>query len=79
MTDASKLTPCPPPSEDVRSDDVEGISEITVLPDGRVYVLGLSSAILDVLDRVGPWSGLSPNGRRRMSVESEVEAKENES
>jgi hypothetical protein len=36
---------------------VGGISEITILPDGRVYVLGLSAEILNVLEGVGPWVG----------------------
>ena len=29
--------------------DPRGVSEITILPDGRIYVLGLSQAVLDVL------------------------------
>jgi hypothetical protein len=39
------------------ADEVGGISEITILPDGRVYVLGLSAEILTVLEGVGPWVG----------------------
>ena len=41
-------------------DDVGGISEITILPDGRLYVLGLSEAMLAMLDGAGPWGGLRP-------------------
>ena len=41
-----------------------GISEITILPDGRLYVLGLSEAVLEMLDGAGPWGGLSPDRRR---------------
>ncbi len=33
--------------------DVGGISEITILPDGRVYILGLSAAVLAVMQEVG--------------------------
>jgi hypothetical protein len=38
-------------------EDVGGISEITILPDGRVYVLGLSSAVRQALHQSGPWCG----------------------
>ncbi len=34
-------------------DELRGVSEITILPDGRIYVLGLSkelAALLDVLN-----------------------------
>ncbi len=42
-------------------EDVGGISEITILPDGRVYVLGLSAAVREVLNQSGPWSGRPGN------------------
>ena len=42
------------------SQDVGGISEITILPDGRLYVLGLSQAVLEVLDQAGLWRELRP-------------------
>ncbi len=56
-------------SLDDRPDDVGGISEITILPDGRLYVLGLSAAILEMLDGAGPWGGLSAGRRAYLSAE----------
>ena len=53
----------------VSQDDVGGISEITILPDGRLYVLGLSEAMLAMLDGAGPWGGLSAGRRASRSVE----------
>jgi len=53
----------------VSQDDVGGISEITILPDGRLYVLGLSEAMLAMLDGAGPWDGLSAGRRAYRSVE----------
>lgn len=47
-------TPC--------SQDVGGISEITILPDGRLYVLGLSKAVLEMLDQAGLWRDVRPAG-----------------
>ena len=49
MAEHTELTSCEQPSVESRCDDAGGISEITILPDGRVYVLGLSAAILDVV------------------------------
>jgi len=54
---------------ELRLTDVGGISEITILPDGRLYVLGLSEAVLALLDAAGPWSGLSPDRRPRHAAE----------
>lgn len=53
----------------VTQDDVGGISEITILPDGRLYVLGLSEAMLEMLDGAGPWGGLSAGRRACRSAE----------
>ena len=57
--------------------DVGGISEITILPDGRLYVLGLSEAVWEMLDGAGPWGGLSPDRRPRRSTGRQQEAQEN--
>jgi hypothetical protein len=54
---------------ELRQEDVGGISEITILPDGRLYVLGLSEAVLELLDAAGPWGGLSPERRPRHAAE----------
>jgi hypothetical protein len=35
--------------ESLVTHDPRGVSEITILPDGRIYVLGLSQAVLDAL------------------------------
>jgi hypothetical protein len=58
--------------------DVGGISEITILPDGRLYVLGLSEAVWEMLDGAGPWGGLSPERGPRRSTERKNETQENE-
>ncbi len=50
--------------------DVRGISEITILPDGRLYVLGLSKAVLALLAGAGLWPDRRP---------AEVEAESRES
>jgi hypothetical protein len=50
-------------------DDPGGISEITILPDGRVYVLGLSVAVLEMLRQSGPWEGLSAARQPRLRAE----------
>jgi hypothetical protein len=47
-------------------DDPGGISEITILPDGRVYVLGLSADVLEMLRQSGPWEGLSAARQQRV-------------
>jgi hypothetical protein len=57
-------------------DDVGGISEITILPDGRLYVLGLSEAMLEMLDGAGPWGGLSAGRRVCRSAERDEGSKE---
>jgi len=57
--------------------DVGGISEITILPDGRLYVLGLSEAVWEMLDGAGPWGGLSPERRQRRSTGRDKEPQEN--
>ena len=56
--------------------DVGGISEITILPDGRVYVLGLSDAMLEMLDGAGPWGGLSAGRKPYRSAERDEETEE---
>ncbi|HLJ96471.1 MAG TPA: hypothetical protein VKU02_25080 [Gemmataceae bacterium] len=35
-------------------EDETGISEITILPDGRVYVFGMSLQVLEVLQTLEP-------------------------
>jgi len=35
-------------------DDEAAVSEITILPDGRVFVLGASRQVLEVLETVNP-------------------------
>lgn len=35
-------------------DDETAISEITILPDGRVYVLGASQQVLQTLEVISP-------------------------
>ncbi len=35
-------------------DDETAISEITILPDGRVYVFGMSLQVLEVLQSLEP-------------------------
>jgi hypothetical protein len=64
-------------SAQLGEDDVGGISEITILPDGRLYVLGLSEAVWEMLDGAGPWGGLSPDRRPRRKSEREEETREN--
>ena len=64
-------------SAQLGEEDVGGISEITILPDGRLYVLGLSEAVWEMLDGAGPWGGLSPERRPRRSAEWEEETREN--
>jgi hypothetical protein len=44
--------------------DVRGISEITILPDGRLCVLGLSASVWEMLDAAGPWDELERGPRR---------------
>jgi hypothetical protein len=56
---------------------VGGISEITILPDGRLYVLGLSDAVWEMLDGAGPWGGLSPERRQRRSTGRDEQPQEN--
>ncbi len=34
---------------------IEGISELTILPDGRLYVLGVSPAVLELLQSARLW------------------------
>lgn len=58
--------------------DVGGISEITILPDGRLYVLGLSESIWELLEAAGPWGGLASDRRPRPAAERGDEAKESE-
>jgi hypothetical protein len=56
-----------------RPADVGGISEITILPDGRLYVLGLSEAMWQLLEAAGPWGGLSSDrGPRRAAERGET-------
>lgn len=56
--------------------DVGGISEITILPDGRLYVLGLSESMWELLDAAGPWDGLSPDRQRRRSAKRDANPEE---
>jgi hypothetical protein len=35
-------------------DDESAVSEITILPDGRVFVLGASRQVLEILDVLNP-------------------------
>jgi hypothetical protein len=56
---------------------VGGISEITIRPDGRLYVLGLSDAVWEMLDGAGPWGGLSPERRQRRSTGRDEQPQEN--
>ncbi len=44
-------------------EEVGGISEFTILPDGRLYVLGLSARVLEVVHAAGPWDSPLPDGR----------------
>ncbi len=43
-------------------EEVGGISELTILPDGRLYVLGLSARVLEVVHAAGPWDSPLPAG-----------------
>jgi hypothetical protein len=38
----------------VAADDETGLSEITIYPDGRVYVFGMSQRVLEVLGTLEP-------------------------
>jgi len=64
-------------SAQLGEEDVGGISEITILPDGRLYVLGLSEAVWEMLDGAGPWGGLSPDRRPHRSAGREEQVQEN--
>ena len=70
MTSRKRRSSHPAEPDPARAaDDLGGISEITILPDGRVYVLGLSAAILEVLQRSGPWDGLASRRRTKQAKE----------
>jgi len=59
---------------EVGEQDVRGISEITILPDGRLCVLGLSASVRDMLDAAGPWGELAPErGPHRRDNRDETE------
>jgi hypothetical protein len=64
---ASTLLPAK--SVELSRQDMGGISEITIRPDGRVYVLGLSAAMLELLNAAGPWEGMSLDRRLRCQME----------
>ena len=49
---SAEATGVPQAADDI---DVRGDSQITILPDGRVYVYGLSPALLEILCAAGPW------------------------
>jgi hypothetical protein len=38
----------------MEADDETAVSEITILPDGRVFVLGASPQVLEILETLGP-------------------------
>lgn len=63
-------------SAELRQADARGVSEITILPDGRLYVLGLSEAVLELLEAAGPWDGLSSRRPRRRPAERGETTKE---
>jgi hypothetical protein len=65
----SASTVVPAKSVELSRGEVGGISEITIRPDGRVYVLGLSAAMLELLNAAGPWDGMSLDRSLRRQVE----------
>ncbi len=67
MTSASTILSAK--SVEMSRQDMAGISEITIRPDGRVYVLGLSAAMLELLNAAGPWDGMSLDRSLRRQVE----------
>lgn len=69
MENRTALTVAPGTSVEPRLEEVGGISEITILPDGRLYVLGLSARVLEVVNAAGPWDSPLPDGRPRRRAE----------
>jgi hypothetical protein len=72
MVNAAAMTVSEASKVESRQADVGGISEITILPDGRLYVLGLSESMWELLDAAGPWGGLSPERQPRRSAERDA-------
>jgi hypothetical protein len=62
-------TVLPAESVELSRQDVGGISEITIRPDGRVYVLGLSAEMLELLNAAGPWEGMSLDRSQRHQMQ----------
>jgi hypothetical protein len=54
----------------MNADDETNITDIELLPDGRVYVFGASAEILDVLDQLQ--SGADPGVTRRLHLQVET-------
>jgi hypothetical protein len=65
----SASTVVPAKSVELSRREMGGISEITIRPDGRLYVLGLSAAMLELLNAAGPWEGMSLDRRLRRQME----------
>lgn len=57
-------------------EEAGGISEITILPDGRLYVLGLSTRVLQVVNAAGPWDRRGSAGNRSVRAEPGEQQKE---